>query len=65
MAAVYVVEMPLMVAAALNAPPPLTVQVTPALALSLATVAVNGWVAPPIMVAGLTGPMLTVIGVEV
>jgi hypothetical protein len=54
-----------MVLAGLNEPPPLvTLQVTPALAESFATVAEKLWVAPPIMATGLV-VMVTVIGFSV
>ena len=57
--------MPLAVVPALNEPPPVTVQVTPELEPSLATVAVNAWAAPPIMAAGLVGLRETEIGFSV
>jgi len=59
-AAVYIVAVPLAVAAGLKLPPPLTLHVTPAFALSLVTVAAKLWVAPPIIAAGVVA-MLTLI----
>ena len=56
---------PLNVVPALNEPPPVTDQVTPELEPSLATIAVNAWVAPPIMAAGVVGVMVTEMGVSV
>ena len=65
LAAVYVVATPLSVVAAVNEPPPVTDQVTPEFELSLVTVAVNAWVAPPIMATGLAGAIVTAMGVRV
>jgi hypothetical protein len=59
------VATPLNVEPALNAPPPVTIQVTPELEPSFATVAVNTCVAPPIMAAGLVGAIVIETGFSV
>lgn len=64
-AEVKVVAMPLAVVTALNEPPPVTDQVTPALDASLATVAVKACVAPPIIAAGVLGAIATETGFRV
>jgi hypothetical protein len=58
------VATPLEVLPAPNDPPPVTVQVTPALAPSFATVAVNACAAPAAIATGATGPILTEMGVN-
>jgi len=56
---------PVSVVVGLNEPPPLvTLQVTPELEPSFATVAEKVWIAPPIMATGVVG-MLTEIGFSV